>query len=119
MGQMGCMPWKPSEGGSVRRVSLLLSPLPEAAWEHVVRPWFEKTVTRGLREEQPVVVVTASRSQAYFFRSRLLAEGKSLLGVKFVSAPQARTSASRPRHQGCSAGTSSTFHCDRGRGGRA
>jgi len=84
------MPWKPSEGGSVRRVSLLLSPLPEAAWEHVVRPWFEKTVTRGLREEQPVVVVTASRSQAYFFRSRLLAEGKSLLGVKFVSAPQVR-----------------------------
>jgi hypothetical protein len=90
MGQMGGMPRKPREGGFARRVSLLLSPSPEAAWENVVRPWFEKTATRGLREEQPVVVVTASRSQAYFFRSRLLAEGKSLLGVKFLSPPQLR-----------------------------
>ncbi len=36
------------------------------------------------------MVVTASRSQAYFFRSRLLAEGKSLLGIKFLSPPQLR-----------------------------
>src|SRR5439155_5779951 len=32
----------------------------------------------------------ASRSQAYFFRSRLLAEGKSVLAVKFLSPPQLR-----------------------------
>ena len=35
-------------------------------------------------------MVTASRSQAYFFRNRLLAEGKSLLGVKFLSPSQLR-----------------------------
>ena len=46
--------------------------------------------THSLRREQPVAVVTASRSQAYFFRSRLLADGKSLLGVIFLSAPQLR-----------------------------
>jgi hypothetical protein len=90
MGQMGGMPQKPSEGDSARRVSLFLAASPEAAWESVVRPWFEKTATHGLRGEQPVAVVTASRSQAYFFRSRLLADGKSLLGVKFLSAPQLR-----------------------------
>src|ERR1051325_4732655 len=90
MGQMGGMPQKPSEGGSARRVSLFLTTSPEAAWESVVRPWFEKIATRGLREAQPVVVVTASRSQAYFLRSRLLAEGKSLLGVKFLSSPHLR-----------------------------
>ena len=84
------MPQKPSEGDSARRVSLLLSPTPEAAWENVIRPWFEKIATCGLQEERPVVVVTASRSQAYFFRSRFLAQGKSLLGVKFLSPPQLR-----------------------------
>ena len=87
MGQMGGMPQKPSEDGSTQRVSLLLAASPDAAWESVVRPWFDNIATRGLREEQPVVVVTASRSQAYFFRSRLLAEDKSLLGVKFLSPP--------------------------------
>jgi PD-(D/E)XK nuclease superfamily len=81
---------RPSEGGSAQRVSLLLATSPEAAWEGVVRPWFEKIATGGLREEQPVVVVTASRSQAYFFRNRLLAEGKSLLGAKFLSPAQLR-----------------------------
>src|SRR5918996_2966017 len=89
MGQMGGMPQKTSKG-RFPRVSLLLTTSPEAAWENVVRPWFEKIATRGLREEQPAVVVTASRSQAYFFRSRLLAEGKSLLAVKFLSPRQLR-----------------------------
>src|SRR5262249_8575688 len=73
-----------------RRVSLLLSPSPEAAWEQVVRPWFEKIAADGLREERPIVVVTASRSQAYFVRSQLLEAGKNLLGVKFLSPPQLR-----------------------------
>jgi hypothetical protein len=71
-------------------VSLHLASSPEAAWENVVRRWFEKIVTVPLRDYQSAAVVTASRSQAYFFRSRLLAEGKSLLGVKFLSPPQLR-----------------------------
>ena len=90
MEQMGDMPQKPSQGGSTQRVSVLLATSPEAAWENVIRRWFEKIATRGLRGERPIVVVTASRSQAYFFRSRLLDEGKSLLGVKFLSPPQLR-----------------------------
>ena len=84
------MPQKSSEEGSAQRVSLLLASSAETAWEHVVQPWFEMIATRGFREEQPAAVVTASRSQAYFFRSRLLSEGKSLLGVKFLSPPQLR-----------------------------
>jgi PD-(D/E)XK nuclease superfamily len=73
-----------------RRVSLHIGASPEAAWENVVRRWFERTATRALRDQKPAAVVTASRSQAYFFRSRLLHEGKSLLAVKFVSPPQLR-----------------------------
>src|SRR6478672_1667168 len=72
------------------RVSLHIGASPEAAWENVVRHWFEKIATRPLKDQQPAAVVTASRSQAYFFRSRLLAEGKSLLAVKFLSPPQLR-----------------------------
>src|SRR5881409_3573441 len=73
-----------------RRVSLHIRASPEAAWENVVRRWFERTATRALRDQKPAAVVTASRTQAYFFRSRLLHEGKSLLAVKFLSPPQLR-----------------------------
>src|SRR6266480_895399 len=72
------------------RVSLYTGASPEAAWENVVRHWVETIATRALQDNKPAVVVTASRSQSYFFRSRLLAEGKSLLGVKFLAPPQLR-----------------------------
>jgi hypothetical protein len=71
-------------------VSLHIGASPEAAWENVVQPWFEKIRDRSTRDDQPAVVVTASRSQAYFLRDELLAAGKSLLGVKFRSPPQLR-----------------------------
>src|SRR5438093_11896804 len=72
------------------RVSLYTGASPEAAWENVVRHWVETIATRALQDNKPAVVVTASRSQSYFFRSRLLAQGKSLLGVKFLSPPRLR-----------------------------
>jgi hypothetical protein len=72
------------------RISLHIGASAEAAWENIVLPWFEKIHSRGLANGQPVAVVTPSRSQAYFFRNQLLAAGKSLLGVKFLSTPQLR-----------------------------
>ena len=72
------------------KVSLHLGVSAETAWHNVVRLWFEKISAGVLTVGQPSVVVTASRSQAYFFRNRLLAEGKSLIGVKFLSPPQLR-----------------------------
>ncbi len=71
-------------------VSLHIGASAEAAWENVVRHWFEKIAARALKDQQPAAVVTVSRSQAYFFRSRWLAEGKSLLAVKFLSPSQLR-----------------------------
>src|SRR5207244_12867797 len=73
-----------------RRVSLHIGASPEAAWKNVVRHWLERMATRTLQAKKPAAVVTASRSQAYFFSSRLLAEGKSLLAVKFLSPAQLR-----------------------------
>src|SRR5437660_5965001 len=71
-------------------VSLYIGASPEAAWENVVRRWFEGIGETALRNARPAAVVTASRSQAYFFRNQLLGAGKSLVGVKFFSAPQLR-----------------------------
>ena len=70
-------------------VSLHLMSSPEDAWENVVRPWFE-TVASCALQNQPAAVVTASRTQAYSFRSRLLADGRSLFGVRFLSPAQLR-----------------------------
>jgi hypothetical protein len=71
-------------------VSLHIGASPEAAWENVVRRWFEKIATCALQDQQPAAVVTASRSPAYFFRSCLLSQGKSLVAVRFLSPPQLR-----------------------------
>lgn len=75
---------------SSANVSLHIGASSEAAWENVVRPWFEKISETALRAVQPAAVVTASWSQAHFFRDQLLAENKSLIGVKFLSPPQLR-----------------------------
>ena len=83
---------KPQDGAEKPspQVSLLIGVSPEAAWESVVSPWFKKIGESALTSAQPVAVVTASRSQAYFFRNRLLGDGRSLIGVKFLSPPQLR-----------------------------
>src|SRR5438128_643967 len=81
-------------GGEVKKsspnVSLHIGASPEAAWENVVRPWFETIGQAALSNVQSTAVVTASRSQAYFFRNQLLGAGNSLVGVKFLSPPQLR-----------------------------
>jgi hypothetical protein len=72
------------------RVSLYLTTSFEAAWENVMLPWFEKIAPRAFEQPSPVAVVTPFRSHAYFLRSKLLARGISLLGVKFLSPAQLR-----------------------------
>jgi hypothetical protein len=90
MGQMGFMPQKPSEGRFHPRVSLHLATSFDAAWEHVLLPWFETAAPSAFAERAPVAVVTPFRSHAYSLRSKLLARGISLLGVKFLSPAQLR-----------------------------
>src|SRR5207253_10620834 len=81
-------------GGEVKKpspnVSLHIGASPEAAWENVVRPWFETIGQAALSNVQPTAVVTASRSRAYFCRNQLLGAGNSLVGVKFLSRPRLR-----------------------------
>ena len=70
-------------GGEVKKsspnVSLHIGASPEAAWENVVRPWFETIGHAALSNVQSTAVVTASRSQAYFLRNRLFSDGRAVL----------------------------------------
>jgi hypothetical protein len=71
-------------------VSVYLAGSFEAAWQHVVLPWFETIAPRAFEQPAPVAVVTSFRSHAYLLRSKLLARDVSLLGVKFLSPAQLR-----------------------------
>ena len=51
--------------------------------------WFESVAALPLTAA-PSAVVTPSRSLAYLMRSKLLAHGMSIVGLKFISPPQLR-----------------------------
>jgi hypothetical protein len=72
------------------RVSLHLATSFDAAWESVFLPWFEAVAPRAIEETTLVAVVTPFRSHAHLLRSRLLAHGISLLGVRFLVPAQLR-----------------------------
>lgn len=59
------------------------------AWENVLLPWFESRARAPLTPA-PSAVVTPSRSHAYLLRSKLLAQGISILGLRFLSPAQLR-----------------------------
>jgi hypothetical protein len=77
---------------SVRRmpVSLHLTNSFDAAWQSVILPWFEKTAPRTFEQTASVAVITPFRSHAQLIRSKLLARGISLLGVRFLVPAQLR-----------------------------
>jgi hypothetical protein len=83
---------------SSARVSLLIGSSPAAAWEHVILPWFQVAASDCPRSGNLTTVVTPYRSHAHFLRSRLLAAGISLLGVKFFTPPQLRELLLRGSH---------------------
>jgi len=71
-------------------VSLHLANSFDAAWDSVILPWFEKVAPRAFEQTAPVAVVTPFRSNAQLLRSKLLARGISLLGLRFLVPGQLR-----------------------------
>src|SRR5262245_49035890 len=71
-------------------VSLHLANSFEAEWDNVLLPWFERVAPQALKETVPVAVVTPFRGHAQLLRSKLLAHGISLVGVRFFVPPQLR-----------------------------
>jgi hypothetical protein len=72
-----------------RRVTLHMGASFADAWENVLSPWFE-SISRLTLTQAPSAVVTPFRSQAYLLRSKLLTQGISMLGLKFLSPAQLR-----------------------------
>jgi hypothetical protein len=72
------------------KVSLRLTTSFDAAWENVLLPWFERVAPVALEQTAPVAVVTPFRSHAQLLRGKLLADGISLLGVRFLVPGQLR-----------------------------
>src|SRR5215831_17012719 len=72
------------------RVALHISTSFQTAWDNVLLPWFETAAPHAFEEPGTVAVITPFRSHAYLLRSRLLARGISLLGVRFLSTAQLR-----------------------------
>jgi hypothetical protein len=72
------------------QVSLYIGSSWEATWENLLLPWFEAVAPCAFEEAGPAAVVTPFRSHAHLLRSKLLARGVSLLGVRFLVPAQLR-----------------------------
>jgi PD-(D/E)XK nuclease superfamily len=66
------------------QVSLHLAGSFDAAWQHVLLPWFEAVAARAPENRGATAVVVPFRSHTHLLRSELLARNISLLGVRFL-----------------------------------
>jgi PD-(D/E)XK nuclease superfamily len=71
-------------------VSLHIATSFDAAWETLILPWFEAVAARVPENCRAAAIVTPFRSHAHRLRSKLLASGISLLGVRFLVPAQVR-----------------------------
>jgi hypothetical protein len=64
---------------------LRIAPSPRDAWEGAIRGWFANTIRVSWTQPLPSLVVVPTRSHALALKARLLDEGKSNLGIRFVT----------------------------------
>ena len=69
---------------------LLVVPSLQEAWEDVIAPWFDQVVPGAWQRELPSMVVVPTRGQADDFKARLIASGRSHLGLQFVTPSSLR-----------------------------
>ena len=62
----------------------------EEHWRAVAEPWLRAQATTAWKEARPTVVLTPGRAEGFYLRSRLVAEGVPLLGVRFWTPSDAR-----------------------------
>jgi hypothetical protein len=58
------------------------------AWRDAAEPWLRGV--KAWRDPRPTVVLTPNRAQGFYLRSRLVAEKRALLGVRFWTPSDAR-----------------------------
>ena len=70
--------------------ALRIASSPREAWDGAIEPWFHEVLPTSWKEDLPSIVVVPTRSHAHALKSRLLEEGRSNLGIRFVTPPGLR-----------------------------
>ena len=62
----------------------------EEQWRSLVGPWLREQAQASWRSPKPTVILTPSRAESFYLRSRLVGEGVSFLGLRFWTPSDAR-----------------------------
>ncbi len=68
-----------------QKAALRIASSPDEGWRFVLEPWFREVLPDSWKQELPSVVVAPTRSHGQALKARLLAEGRSHLGLQFVT----------------------------------
>jgi hypothetical protein len=71
-------------------IRLLSTPGVEDQWREVAQPWLREQFQRAWRSPHPTVVLTPTRAEGFYLRSRLVDEGAPFLGLRFWTPSDAR-----------------------------
>jgi len=69
---------------------LLVVPSLQEAWEDVIAPWFNQVLPGAWQRELPSLVVVPTRGHADDIKARLIANGRSHLGLQFITPASLR-----------------------------
>src|SRR5476651_1923139 len=62
----------------------------EEQWRAAAGPWLRERAGTAWKNPKPTVVLTPSRAESFYLRSRLVEEGISFLGLRFWTPSDAR-----------------------------
>ncbi len=62
----------------------------EEQWRSLAGPWLRQQAGIAWKDARPTVVLTPSRAESFYLRSRLVAEGTPYLGLRFWTPSDAR-----------------------------
>ena len=62
----------------------------EEQWRTLVEPWLREQAVTAWKNPKPTVVLTPSRAESFYLRSRLVEEGVSYLGLRFWTPSDTR-----------------------------
>src|SRR5476649_1349183 len=62
----------------------------EEQWRALAGPWLREQAGAAWKNPKPTVVLTPSRAESFYLRSRLVEEGVSFLGLRFWTPSDTR-----------------------------
>ena len=63
----------------------------EEQWQAVISPWLRERAAAAWKDPRPTVILTPSRAESFYLRSRLVEEKISFLGLRFWTPSDARS----------------------------